>query len=140
MKPRNTVLGLVIKDNALLLEERCGKHSRGEGIYYRPIGGTIEWSERSSETLKREFIEEIGTEIDIINYVACLENIFEVDSMIGHEITQVYRAVFKDKSLYEIETFNVIEGGQSTVARWISIKEILEGKKLLFPDKLIDLI
>lgn len=137
MNLRVNVLGLIQRDDQLLLEEKFGKHSKGEGVYYRPIGGTIEFGENSSETLVREFFEELAIEIDIQHYVTCIENIFEIDTVIGHEITQVYEAVFKDISLYQRENFKVVEGDQVTVAKWISIKELHEGKKLLFPEKII---
>lgn len=69
MFPRANTLGIVIKDSYILLEEKEGKHSKGEGIYYRPIGGTIEFGERSDETLIREFKEELGVDIFIKRYV-----------------------------------------------------------------------
>lgn len=140
MKPRANVLGLIQKDNQLLLEEKYGRHSKGEGVYYRPIGGTIEFGESSCEALKREFFEELAMEIDIKHYVTCIENIFEINTVIGHEITQVYEAAFKDISLYQKENFRVVEGNQSTVAKWIFIKDLHEGRKLLFPEKLIDFL
>jgi hypothetical protein len=46
MYPRANTLGIIVKDNYLLLEELKGKHSKGIGFYYRPIGGTIELGER----------------------------------------------------------------------------------------------
>lgn len=55
MNPRANVLGLIQRDNQVLLEEKYGRHSKGEGVYYRPIGETIEFGENSSEALKREF-------------------------------------------------------------------------------------
>jgi 8-oxo-dGTP pyrophosphatase MutT (NUDIX family) len=88
MYPRANSLGLIIKDNNILLEEQEGKHSKGIGYYYRPIGGTIELGERSNETLIREIHEELGVEVVIRRYITCLENIFRVDESIGHEITQ----------------------------------------------------
>lgn len=65
MNLRVNVLGLIQRDDQLLLEEKFGNHSKGEGVYYRPIGGTIEFGENSSETLVREFFEELAIEIDI---------------------------------------------------------------------------
>ncbi|MGE6259079.1 hypothetical protein ACQKCU_14415 [Heyndrickxia sporothermodurans] len=48
-------MDLFLKDKFILLEEQEGKHSKGIGYYYSPIGGTIEFGEKSDETLAREF-------------------------------------------------------------------------------------
>ncbi|WP_235318369.1 NUDIX hydrolase [Planococcus sp. CAU13] len=135
--PRANTLGILYKNNHILLEEIVGKHSRGTGFYYRPIGGTIQFGERSSETIKREFHEELAAEVEIKNYITCLENIFKIEESIGHEITQVYEVAFTDSALYRKDCFQVIEGNRITYAKWISIDELTEGRKLLYPEELI---
>lgn len=140
MYPRANTLGLIIKDNHILLEQQEGKHSKGIGFYYRPIGGTIELGERSDEALIREFCEEIGVEVIIKRYITCLENIFKINDNIGHEITQIYLVDFKDKSLYEKEHFTVLEGDTVTYAKWVSKEELLFGNKILYPNGLTDLL
>ncbi len=140
MFPRATALGIISKGDSILLEEQVGKHSNGEGLYYRPIGGTIELGERSDETLVREFKEELGTEIVIKRYMSCIENIFKIDGRIGHEITQVYLAEFKDKSFYQKAVLSVVEGEKTTVAKWVRIEDFLVRDKVLYPNGLIDLL
>lgn len=141
MYPRAKTLGLIFKDNCILLEEQVGKHSKGKGYFYRPIGGTIELGEKSVETLVREFKEEIKVEVMIKDYVSCIENIFKIDTNLGHEIIQIYLVEFKDKTLYKKESFEIIEGrNKITYAKWVSLAEILEGKKVLFPDGLFELL
>lgn len=138
--PRANSLGLIIKDNYILLEEQEGKHSKGKGYYYRPIGGTIELGEKSNETLTREFYEELGVEIVIRRYISCLENIFRIDGNMGHELTQMYLVDFKDVKLYQRESFTVSEGVKVTVAKWLSKEEIISGEKVLYPNGLKDLL
>lgn len=140
MYPRAKTLGLIIKDNYILLEEQEGKHSKGIGYYYRPIGGTIELGEKSDETVIREFYEELGVEIVISRYISCLENIFRIDENIGHELTQIYLVDFKNEKLYQKENFTVSEGMKVTVAKWVSKEEIISGKKVLYPNGLRDLL
>ncbi|WP_019637994.1 NUDIX hydrolase [Paenibacillus fonticola] len=140
MYPRANTLGLIIKDNHILLEENEGKHSKGIGYYYRPIGGTIELGEKSNETLIREFHEELGIEVIIKRYITCLENIFRIDENIGHEITQIYLVDFKDTKLYNKERFTLVEGEKTTSAKWLKIDEILSGKKILYPNGLTDVL
>ncbi|MFX3631468.1 MAG: NUDIX domain-containing protein [Candidatus Pristimantibacillus sp.] len=103
MHPRSNVLGILIHNQQILVEEQSGKHSKVSGFYYRPIDGTIELGEHSQEALIREFHEELGVEI-IINYpIKCIENIYKIDENIGHELTQLYLVDFSDRKLYEVE-------------------------------------
>lgn len=140
MYPRANTLGLIFKDNFILLEEQEGKHSKGISYYYRPIGGTIELGEKSDETIIREFYEELGVEIVIKRYISCLENIFYIYENVGHEITQIYLVDFKDKDLYQKEYFIVSEKNKVTRAIWVAKEELLSGNKILYPNGLIDLL
>lgn len=140
MYPRANTLGIIVKDNYILLEEQEGKHLKGIGSYYRPIGGTIEFGERSNETLVREFSEELGVEVVVRGYISCIENIFKIDENIGHEITQIYLVDFKDRNLYQQEYFTVSEGNKITCAKWISKEEFFSGEKVLYPNGLKELL
>lgn len=140
MYPRAKTLGLIFNENRILLEEQEGIHSKGKGYFYRPIGGTIEIGEKSAETLIREFKEEIKVEVMIKDYVSCIENIFKIDNNIGHEIIQIYLVEFKDKTLYKKESFEIIEGNKITYAKWVSLAEVSESKKVLYPNGLLELL
>ncbi|MGD6874287.1 NUDIX hydrolase [Sutcliffiella horikoshii] len=140
MYPRANTLGIIVNDNYILLEEQEGTHSKGIGSYYRPIGGTIEFGERSNETLVREFTEELGVDVVVKGYISCIENIFKIDEVVGHEITQIYLVNFKDRNLYQQEYFTVSEGNKITYAKWISKEEIFSGEKVLYPNGLTELL
>lgn len=140
MYPKAKTLGIIMSNNKILLEEQEGKHSKGTGIYYRPIGGTIELGEKSSDTITREYIEEIAVDIEIKRYMGCLENIFRIDGNLGHEIIQIYLVEFIDQNLYQKENFKVVEGKKTTFTKWISLEEIMDGKKILFPNGLTELL
>ncbi|MCH7321499.1 NUDIX domain-containing protein [Solibacillus sp. MA9] len=140
MYPKAKTLGIIMRNNKILLEEQEGKHSKGTGIYYRPIGGTIELGEKSSDTIKREYIEEIAVDIEIKRYMGCLENIFRIDGNLGHEIIQIYLVDFIDQNLYRKENFKVVEGRKTTFTKWVSLEEIIDGKKILFPNGLTELL
>jgi ADP-ribose pyrophosphatase YjhB (NUDIX family) len=140
MYPRANTLGIILQHNCILLEELEGKHSKGIGLYYRPIGGTIEIGEKSDETLWREFREELGVEIIIRRYISCIENIFKIDENVGHEITQIYLADFKDKNLYQKDIFTVREANKITYAKWIPKADIITGKNVVYPDGLTEII
>jgi len=123
-----------------LVEEQSGKHMRGIGPYYRPIGGTIEYGERSSDTVVREFREEISMEVEVVSYLGCIENIFSVDGETGHDIDHVYVVRPIDEQLRSNEMFPVIEGDRTTIAKWVQLEVFHAGKLPLYPDGLLDLI
>lgn len=65
------VYGLIIKDDKILLIKKFG------GPYDKKLdlpGGTIEFCEKPTETLKRELLEEVG--IEVVDY-----QLFDADSV-----------------------------------------------------------
>lgn len=136
--PRTKVIGILQSDNRLLVEEFEGEHSKGNGIYYRPLGGSIEFGERSTAALCREFKEEVNETVDIIEFLGCIENIFTINNRIGHEIIQVYSVVFVDKENYSREVFTIRENGRVSLAKWINIMDFILGEKVIYPDGLVD--
>lgn len=71
---RPIALGLAIKNNKLLVEEKFDKVKNQ--TFYRCLGGGIEFLEKSSDALKREFKEEINTDIVVKDFLGISENIF----------------------------------------------------------------
>jgi 8-oxo-dGTP pyrophosphatase MutT (NUDIX family) len=107
--------------------------------FYRPLGGGIEFGERSTETLRRELREEINAEIKDLRYLGTLENLFIFNGERGHEIVQVYDGAFVDASLYERERIEG-EDGIPFVAVWKSLDEFGHGQPPLYPDGLTELL
>ncbi|TXS01898.1 DNA mismatch repair protein MutT [Bacillus sp. SH7-1] len=130
MYPRAKAFGLAIHDSRLLVQE----YHTGDETYYRPLGGSIEQGEKSSNTIIREFQEELHTEVEIINYLGCLENIFHLDGEIGHEIIQLYSVRLLDTSLYEMEKVKVQDEQTVAYAKWIPITAFIQKEKILYPD------
>ncbi|MFZ7803785.1 NUDIX hydrolase [Bacillus thuringiensis] len=136
MYPRAKAFGLAVHQDRLLVQEH---HTEGE-TYYRPLGGSIELGEKSAHTVIREFTEELHTEIEIINYLGCLENVFHLDGGIGHEIIQLYSLRLLDISLYEMKILNIQDEQTVAYAKWIPITAFIQKEKILYPDGILKYI
>ncbi|HFK1530133.1 DNA mismatch repair protein MutT [Bacillus thuringiensis] len=136
MYPRAKAFGLAVHQDRLLVQEY---HTEGE-TYYRPLGGSIELGEKSAHTVIREFTEELHTEIEIINYLGCLENVFHLDGGIGHEIIQLYSLRLLDTSLYEMKILNIKDEETVAYAKWIPITAFIQKEKILYPDGVLKYI
>ncbi|MBT2659989.1 NUDIX domain-containing protein [Bacillus sp. ISL-45] len=136
---RPLAICLFKKGESILAAE--GYDSVKKDYYYRPIGGGIEYGEKSLDALKREVHEEISAEIKNMNYLGTIENIFTFNGELGHEIVVVYEAEFVDKAFYDLETFTGKEDDGSIFSlKWIPVSEFGSGKLRLVPDGLLDLI
>ncbi|PEN45197.1 DNA mismatch repair protein MutT [Bacillus wiedmannii] len=136
MYPRAKAFGLATHQGRLLVQE----YHTGDETYYRPLGGSIELGEKSAHTVIREFKEELHTEVEITNYVGCLENIFQLDEGIGHEIIQLYSLRLLDTSLYEMEKMNIQDEQTVSYAKWIPVTVFIQKKKVLYPDGILNYI
>ncbi|MBJ7960086.1 NUDIX hydrolase [Bacillus cereus group sp. N28] len=136
MYPRAKAFGIAIHHGRLLVQE----YHTGDETYYRTLGGSIELGEKSAHTVIREFQEELHTEVEITNYLGCLENIFHLDGEIGHEIIQLYSLRLLDMSLYEMEILNISDEQTLSYAKWISLTAFIQKEKLLYPDEILKYI
>ncbi|MEK4130086.1 NUDIX domain-containing protein [Solibacillus sp. FSL W8-0474] len=136
---RALVICIFQKDDSILVAEGYDL-VKGE-YFYRPIGGGIEYGEKSAEALIREVREEIDTEIFNLNYLGTVENIFTFNGEVGHEIVQVYDAYFVDSTFYTEALFEGKEddGNIFKIMR-LPISRFQNGELRLVPEGLLDLI
>jgi 8-oxo-dGTP pyrophosphatase MutT (NUDIX family) len=142
--PPNFILPIAIcifQDNGRILVAE-GFDGRKNQVFYRPLGGTIEFGEHSRDTIRREMIEEIHAEVTDLRYLGTLENIFSYEGQPGHEIVQVYDGRLVDPSLYAQET---IEGYEADIdepikVTWKRLSEFGPGKPPVYPDGLLRLL
>ena len=133
---RPIALGLVIKDNKLLVSEGFDKVKNE--IFYRCLGGGIEFLEKSEEALKREFLEEINVDIAVKDFLGISENIFTYQGKNAHELILFYSIEISDENYQE--EYKVIDEHGETIAKWIDINEFKNKNKTLYPKEVFKYI
>ncbi len=107
-------------------------------IFYRPVGGAIEFGERSIDAVQREVLEEIGAELTNVHLLGCIENLFDYKGDVGHEIVFIYRADFVDPTFYDRAVIDGQEAdGQDFVAVWLPL-DAFTAEQPLYPTALFD--
>lgn len=109
--------------------------------YYRPLGGGIEFGESGEIAVRREIIEELHSEIRELKHLGYLENIFTHNGNTGHEIVMIYDGALTKAELYDQAEIEVIEAnGERIRVVWKSLHEFEEGKSILYPDGLLEML
>lgn len=126
--------------NRILVSEAYD--SSKQDYFCRPLGGGIEFGEHSRDAMLREIREELGAEVERLELLAVLENIFLYEGARGHEVVFVYDAEFTDKGMYERDEIQgyEVEADARFIARWQSPEEIKVKNIRLVPEGLTELL
>lgn len=129
-----------IRIKAMCLFNHEGKTLASKGFdekkgetFYRVIGGSVDFGEKTEEGVRREVREELGCEVENLKLVNVVENIFEYNGIPGHEVVFLYKGDLSNKALYEQEKIHIVEPYSEFDAEWISIEDIVSGKSILYP-------
>jgi 8-oxo-dGTP pyrophosphatase MutT (NUDIX family) len=133
---RPLALGIIRRGDELLVFE--GRDDVKDETYHRPLGGGIEFGEGSKDALKREFAEELGADITVGRRIGVLENVFTWRGRPGHEIVFLFDAAFTDPGFYARDEMEVF--GEDVVARWVPVADFRDGRRILYPRGLTDLL
>ena len=110
-------------------------------IFYRPLGGGIEFGEKSEDAVRRELKEELNVEITDLKYLGMLENIYTFNGGSYHEVVMVYDGMLVEPGLYEQELILGKEAnGDDIRAMWKGLDEFGEGKSILYPPGLLEIL
>lgn len=127
----------------LLLTENDGKIlvqsviEWNKGGLYRPLGGHIEFGERSEDAIKREIKEEVNSSIKNLEFLGLIENIQRSGKKIHHEIDFLYKGKLSNKKLFENEIFDRDEDGRKEKAYWIEKGIFKKGKMKIVPEGIL---
>jgi ADP-ribose pyrophosphatase YjhB (NUDIX family) len=80
--PNEDLTGHAVSLNRPTMENPAG--------YHRLIGGGIDLGETHHDAIVREVDEELGATIHDLAFLATVENIFQIDGVLGHEIVFLY--------------------------------------------------
>jgi len=126
------------RNREILVYEKVDKKT-GQA-FLRPIGGKIEFGERSSEAIQREVYEETGQKIKELKLLGVLENIFTQAGDLHHEVDFVYDAKFANEDIYNLERIEVREGENLYFASWKSVNELQKSDPPFVPPDILKLL
>lgn len=117
-------------------------HDPEQGVrYLRPLGGAINFGERSAEAIVREIREEIDAEISDLQYLGVCEAIFSYRGRQHHEIIFIYDARFRDERLYDVTCISGRESdGSEVTAFWRTLDSLEGGQCRFVPEGLMELL
>ncbi len=115
------------------IDEKIGE------VFYRCLGGGIEFGETSIQAVVREMKEELGIVTTNEKLLGVVENIFTYNGEQGHEITFLYMADSMEKDIYNQKIIQVIDKVDK-YAEWISVDQVKNGNTLLYPKETINYI
>ncbi len=101
--------------------------------FYRLLGGGVEFGETGEIAVRREIMEELGSELVNLKLATILENIFVYDGKQGHEIVFLYIGDLSRKELYSQTSIRVIESTYELEAIWVPIEELKPNNIQLYP-------
>ena len=135
---RPVALAVVRRGEELLLAEHYDPAE--EYTFYRPIGGGIEFGERSEEAVVREFREELDVELVDVERVDTYEQVFTFDGEEGHEVWRLYEGDVAEDWPYERDRFEAEEPelDETFEAVWKDPAAFEAGGDVLYPSTLFD--
>ena len=115
---RLRVMGICLEDNAVLLLKHIGFGDKG--YLWSPPGGEVQFGERLSEALVREFYEETGLHIHVQKFLGLHEHI----SMPLHAVECVFLVEKKRGAVRLGSEKNTVGHAVLSEARFFSVTEL----------------
>jgi len=106
------VRALIIRDRRILVCQTIGKDH-----FFLP-GGHVEFGESMQDGLRRELVEELDARVIASAYIGCVENIFEQNDIIKHEISFVFHV--------DIDLSDVVSKEEHISFYWLTFEEFID--------------
>ncbi len=129
---RPLAVAIIRKENKILAFK--GVDDVKNEVFYRLIGGGIEFGEKGAETIEREFQEEFGFVPEHIRYVTTVENIFTFNGHQGHEIVLVYEATLPESLKNQERFYGIEENFKDKYAEFVAVNEDIK----IYPTGIIE--
>ena len=138
---RVIALGIFVRprDHAVLAV--CFPREDGQGVFYRPPGGGVEFGEYAIDAVQREMREELRQQVIVDRLLGVTENHFVLRERRGHEIVYNWLVRFDDESLYDVAEWTITESnGEIFPAHWVQPGELAKRGVPFYPDETAELI
>ena len=110
--------GVIIHGDKILLHHNLNRP------YYALIGGRVKLFENSEEAAIREFEEETGEKVFVLNHLTTIENFYNYNGFDVYEIEFVYRLEFEDDKLKNMtDTLYNKEGKDYLQYEWVNFND-----------------
>ncbi|MDR1694004.1 MAG: NUDIX domain-containing protein [Lactobacillaceae bacterium] len=122
----------VIRKKNTILAARCFDSKKNE-VFYRPLGGGVEFGEEPEDAVIREFKEELGLDIKVSKLLKVSNNIFTFDGKKGHEVVFLFEAEFAYKDNYNKNSFEqTVDNTTELKVEWCD----LSSGSIIYPEKI----
>jgi ADP-ribose pyrophosphatase YjhB (NUDIX family) len=103
---------------------------------WRSLGGSIEFGEHAEDAVHREFLEETGRRVEVVEAKGVAENIFEYRGAIGHEAVFEYLVRWAPgEEPSDLAPLRCREhDGSEFVAEWMPLHRVLTGRDVIYPE------
>ncbi|MBI2774067.1 MAG: NUDIX domain-containing protein [Chloroflexi bacterium] len=135
---RAVALAIIREGDEIFVFE--GRDDVKSELFYRPLGGTIEFGETAVDAVKRELMEEIGVTVVDAQLVTVVENIFTFQGRPGHEVVFIFDVALEAPERLRAGHIDGYEpNGERINCMWRSIDEFRAGD-LLYPEGLLAIL
>jgi ADP-ribose pyrophosphatase YjhB (NUDIX family) len=121
----------------LLIDAKTPERRR----WHKPLGGTVEFLETSTEAAAREVKEETGFAVRSLRLLNVFENVFDLDARTIHEVVFLYRGEFSDEAPSRQDLLQCAEAdGSRFTAVWRKVEDLRREEPVFYPRALRDVL